>query len=121
LKGNLYGRVPTLAYRIRAEHDAAVPWVEWEPEPVNVRLSEVFDPTHEASEVRSSRRQCEEWLREYMTEGPRRARDVEAAAKASGFSKDTLRRTREKVCDSVHTGQPGRDQGWEWILRPGET
>jgi hypothetical protein len=46
---------------------------------------------------------------------------VETAAKAVGFTVATLRRAREKVCDTVKTGRPGQAQQWEWILRrPGD-
>jgi putative DNA primase/helicase len=118
LKGNLYGRVPTLAFRIRAESDGAVPWIEWEPDPVQVDLAALFDPARESPEDRGSRRRCENWLRSFLADGPQHARDVEAAALASGFSPHTLRRAREAVCDSVKVGQPGGRQGWDWLLRP---
>jgi putative DNA primase/helicase len=115
LKGNLYGRVPTLAYRITAEHEGSIPWVEWEPEPVDVSITDVFDPPKESPEDRGSRRRCEEWLRAYLADGPKHSKDVEAAARAVGFSTNTLRRVREALCDSVKRGQR---QGWDWLLRP---
>jgi bifunctional DNA primase/polymerase-like protein/AAA domain-containing protein len=117
IKGNLYGNVPTLAYRIAADDPAAVPSIEWEPEPVTVNIADVLDPMKETAEDRSTRRSCEEWVRSYLSDGPRHSRDVEKAAVAAGFSVATLRRARERVVDSVKTGAPGREQQWEWRLR----
>jgi putative DNA primase/helicase len=117
LKGNLFGPVPTLAYRIVGDGPADVPRIEWEPDPVVVNLADVLDPLKESAEDRSSRRACEEWLRAYLADGPQPSRDVEKAAEAAGFSRNTLRRAREKVADTAKTGGPGRPQGWTWLLR----
>lgn len=116
LKGNLYGRVPTLAYRIVAESDSAIPWIEWEPDPVDVNVADVFDPPKESNEDRGSRRRCEEWLREYLADGPKASREVEGAAIAQGYSTNTLRRVREALCDTVKQGRGG----WDWLLKPGK-
>jgi putative DNA primase/helicase len=119
LKGNLYGRVPTLAYRIVAEHEAAVPVIEWEPEPVAINIADIFDPPKEQTEDRGQRHRCEGWLEDYLADGPHHSREVEAAAEAAGFSKPTLRRARETVCDSVKGGAPRQGkQQWDWVLRP---
>jgi putative DNA primase/helicase len=112
LKGNLYGRVPTLAYRITAENDAAVPRIEWEPEPVTVNICDVFSPPPESPEDRGNRRQCEAWLERTLAEGPKPAQEMEKAADAAGFKPRTLRRARERVCDSFKDGIR-----WVWFLQ----
>jgi putative DNA primase/helicase len=112
LKGNLYGRVPTLAYRIAAANDAAVPHLDWEPEPVRVNLAAVFSPAMESPEDRGSRRACEGWLCSFLADGPRPAKEMDAAAKDAGFKPMTVRRARERVCDSVKDGTR-----WVWFLR----
>jgi hypothetical protein len=114
IKGNLYGAVPTLAYRIVADDPAAVPSIEWETEPVTVNVADALDPMKETAEDRGTRRACEEWLRSYLDEGSRHSVEVDKAAKAAGFSGATLRRARERVTDSVRNGVTG---GWEWRLR----
>jgi hypothetical protein len=116
IKGNLYGPVSTLAYRIVGDGPADVPWLEWEREPVAVNIADVLDPMKETPEDRGTRRACEDWLRAYLADAPRHSRDVEREAKAAGFSATALRRAREKVVDTVKTGAPGRGQ-WEWGLR----
>jgi putative DNA primase/helicase len=117
LKGNLYGAVPTLAYRIVADDPAAVPSVEWEPNAVDVAIADVLDPVKETPEDRGTLRGCVEWLNTYLADGPRPSTDVEKAATAAGWKARTLRRAREKVVDSVKVGRPGQSQQWEWRLR----
>lgn len=117
LKGNLYGPVPTLAYRIEAAGPADVPWITWELEAVTIDLAGVFIPAQETPEDRSSRRACVEWLRAYLAEGPRPARDVEEAAREAGFKSRTIDRAKRGVVDSVKRGHGH----WEWALpSPGE-
>jgi hypothetical protein len=113
LKGNLYGRVPTLAYRIAAVTDAAIPHLEWEPAPVSVNIAAVFSPLPESPEDRSSRRACEAWLRSYLGAGLKPAAEAEKEAVAAGFKKATIRRARERICDVVKDGSH-----WAWFLLP---
>ncbi|MGH8695712.1 MAG: AAA family ATPase [Burkholderiales bacterium] len=113
LKGNLYGAVPTLAYRIAAESPAAVPWIDWAPGTVTVDIADVLDPVRESPEDRSTRRGCREWLRAYLGDGPRSSREVEAAAKDAGFKPRTIDRAKRGLVDSVKRGLGG----WDWILR----
>jgi putative DNA primase/helicase len=115
IKGNLYGAVPTLAYHIKADGPAGVPWLEWDPDPVHVNIADVLDPPKEDAEDRSSRRACEEWLRSYLGDGPRPAHDADKAAKDAGFKPTTIRRARERIADVAKRGFEG---GWVWLLKP---
>jgi hypothetical protein len=47
--------VPTLAYRIVADSQAGVPWLEWEENPVAVNIADVLEPMKETPEERTSR------------------------------------------------------------------
>jgi putative DNA primase/helicase len=114
IKGNLYGPVPTLAYRIVADGPADVPWIEWELDPVTVDMADVLDPPKEKPEDRNTRRACEDWLRVYLAEGPRHSTEVEAAAKQAGFKPRTIERAKAKVADSV---KRGLTDGWDWLLK----
>jgi putative DNA primase/helicase len=114
IKGNLYGKVPTLAYRIAADGPADVPWIEWEPDPVTVDMADVLDPPKETPEDRNTRRACEDWLRKYLAEGPRYSTEVEDAAKKAGFKPRTIDRAKAKVADSV---KRGLTDGWDWLLK----
>jgi putative DNA primase/helicase len=116
LKGNLYGRVPTLAYKITAENDAGVPWLEWADDPVKVDLADVFNPVRESPEDRSSRLDCVAWIRAYLDAGPRPADEAEQAAVKAGFSKRTIKRAKKDAgVDSAKQGMAGP---WLWILPP---
>lgn len=90
-----------------------MPYLIWEPEPVTVNLGEVFAPTTESPDDRSSRRACEAWLRRVLADGPKPASEMEAEAHAGGYKKQTLRRARERVYDSVKDGIR-----WVWFLLP---
>jgi putative DNA primase/helicase len=114
LKGNLYGTVPTLAYRVAARTPADVPWLEWLADPVTADVADVFDPGRETPDERHSRRDCEEWLRAFLATGTRPAREVEGAAKTAGFKPHTLRRARERACDAVYDGTR---REWVWFLQ----
>jgi putative DNA primase/helicase len=111
LKGNLYGHVPTLAYRIAAPSPAAVPHLVWEPEPVTVNVADVFTPPQESAEDRRGRQECETWLQRALADGMKPALEMERLAKEAGFKAMTLRRARERVTDSIKEGA-----SWYWFL-----
>jgi putative DNA primase/helicase len=113
IKGNLYGPVSSLAYKIAADGPAAVPWLDWEPDAVTVDVAEALDPPKEKPEDRAPRRECEAWLRSYLADGPRDAADVEQAAKTAGFKPRTIDRAKARVADSVKQGLGG----WVWLLK----
>lgn len=113
IKGNLYGSVPTLAFHIRSDGPADVPWLEWDIEPVRVNVADVLDPIKETPEDRGTRRACQDWLRSFLADGPRAAKDVEEAAKAAGFKGRTIERAKSGLVDSVKRGLGG----WEWLLK----
>jgi len=112
LKGNLYGHVPTLAYRITAESDAGVAWLEWELDPVEIDVADVLAPP--PADKLGKQKRCEAFLEAYLAAGPTHGVKVEQAAKEMGFSAITIRRARETVCDT--NNKPGLG-GWVWSLK----
>src|SRR5262249_7766388 len=110
IKGNLYGAVPTLAYRITADGPADVPWLEWGPDPAHVNVADVLDPIKETPEHRGTRNARRDWLRAFLADGPRPAHEVEDAAKAAGFKSRTIDRAKRGLVDSVKRGLGP----WEW-------
>ena len=58
-----------------------------------------------------------EWLLEYLSAGPRTAEDVFTAANEAGFSKDQIRRAREKL--GVQSKKQGYQGAWKWELPEG--
>ena len=58
-----------------------------------------------------------DWLMEYLSTGPRTAEDVFTAANEAGFSKDQIRRAREKL--GVQSKKQGYQGAWKWELPEG--
>ena len=65
------------------------------------------------------RSEAEEFLRSWLKDRPQSAKVVERAATDAAISKATLRRARERLCDSkeVRDGE-GKITGHEWSLKP---
>ena len=59
----------------------------------------------------------QEWLITYLSSGPKTAEDVFAAADEAGFSKDQIRRAREKL--GVKSEKQGFQGAWKWTLPEG--
>ena len=110
---NLAGDVPTLAYRIGDHGDG--PAVEWEDEPVNITVEQALAPDDGDAGGRADALECAEWLREVLAEGPVEQQEVEKAAHDAGFSKDQLRRAKERVAKSKKVGF-GKGAKWHWQL-----
>ena len=63
--------------------------------------------TQERSEIDS-------WLRDTLAHGPKRAKEVFAAGRDEGYSKDRLRRAKERL--GVVSGKNGYQGQWGWSL-----
>jgi hypothetical protein len=66
----------------------------------------------------AERRDAAEFLRDLLRNGPMRAKEVYASAKANGISERTLNRAKADLgVLSDKTGQPGKDgQEWHWMM-----
>jgi hypothetical protein len=63
---------------------------------------------------RTERAECMDWLRQELT-APQRTKDLEAAARAQGFSLRTLKRARSKLgvrAEQLATGLRGGNEWW---------
>jgi putative DNA primase/helicase len=67
-------------------------------------------------EGQSERREAEEWLRDYLADGPVGAREAIAAASHVGITKTTLWRAANSLA-IVKRKLGGRGAGWEWSLQ----
>jgi hypothetical protein len=86
----------------------------WEPEAVAVNIADALDPVRETPEDRTTRRDCQAWLRKHLADGPHHSIEVEQAAKAAGFKQRTIDRAKSGLVDSVKCGLGG----WDWIITP---
>jgi hypothetical protein len=120
IKHNLTGSSAALEYRIGEDGFA---WIGAAPELTPERLLAV--PLD--AEERTARQEAEDFLREQLADGPRRTKDVEAAAREQGISVRTLKRARKRlgvVADQRPTGKQGATEwwlspGWEVVSWPG--
>jgi len=95
--------------------------VVWADEPVTISADEAIAageaPT--AGETQApERNEAEEFLRSWLRDCSRPAKEMTRAAKDAGISEKTLRRARERICDtvSIKNGE-GRITGHEWRLK----
>jgi putative DNA primase/helicase len=61
-----------------------------------------------------TRENAKEFLRIALGNGPQGSREVNAAAKAAGFSDATLRRAKSEL--QIHSKKIGMTGGWDWVL-----
>jgi hypothetical protein len=66
-------------------------------------------------EDQSERREAEEWLRDYLADGPVGAGEAITAARRVGITKATLWRAANSI-PIVRHKLGGRGAGWEWSL-----
>jgi hypothetical protein len=117
LKGNLFGAVSTLAFRILAAGPAAPPRLEWEPDPVDIDAEAVFKPAVETPQDRRDQAACRAWLVSYLAAGRKLARQGELDAVTLGYASRTVDRARQGLVKAVPVGRPGsREQVWYWEL-----
>jgi hypothetical protein len=117
IKGNLFGDVPTLAYRVVVP-DGETATLEWEPQPVDgVSARDVLGLVEEREE-HSARQRARDFLHTFLADGPRYASDVFEHANADGIARKTLHRAKDDLgVTSYKTGQPGKTgQAWAWGL-----
>ncbi len=95
---NLADRQPALPYVVRDAGDG-VARVEWLPETIELDADAALDRSVKAGKSGTSgrlarRHACEEWLRGYLADGPKPAKECERAALAAGFNRPLLERAR---------------------------
>lgn len=67
---------------------------------------------------RTDRAECADWLREKLTAGPQRTKDIENEAKANGYSERTLNRVRKDLqVNAYQVTQEGKRNEW-WLKLP---
>jgi putative DNA primase/helicase len=89
--------------------------VLWEPDPVALTADGVLAAQAGGEgDRRTERDDAAAWLREYLSHGPKLARDVLTDSKAVGFSKRTI--DRAKPLAGVRTRKEAFGGGWLWYL-----
>jgi hypothetical protein len=114
IKNNIAPDTGGLAYRIEPLGIDGCPAVSWEPDPVNVSADDALAGNRDERGGRTERDDAAAWLRDYLGEGPKLARDVLTESKAAGFSKRTI--DRAKPVAGVRTRKEAFGGGWVWEL-----
>jgi putative DNA primase/helicase len=114
-----------LAYVIKDRGDG--PAVEWLEDIVNKTADSVLlelaqsQMNIEKPEQAAQRKDCEEWLREFLSGGPVNAKDVQSVAKQSGHSPTTLHRAKHNISIVTSRAGFGRDMVSYWSLPSAST
>jgi hypothetical protein len=109
-----------LAYVIGDSGDG--PAVEWIPEPVEMDADTALRRLAEAEaeqarpEQAAERRECEEWLRDYLSQGRQLAKHCQRAANAAGFKRTTLHRAKHRVGVVSQREGFGRESECFWVM-----
>lgn len=114
IKNNIAPDTGGLAYRIEPLGMDGGPVVAWEPDPVNVSADAALtaDRNGEGGE-RTERNDAADWLRDYLRDGPKLAKDVVSESKSAGFAKRTI--DRAKALAGVRTRKEKRNFGGGWV------
>lgn len=108
IKTNLGPYGPALGYTI----DEGTGLFSWTGESV-LTQSDILAPERAGHED-TAKNEAAEWLRTYLGDGPRAAKEVERAARATGLSWATVRRAKHDAGVKSHKAAFGG--GWVWLL-----
>jgi putative DNA primase/helicase len=109
VKQNLGPNIGGLAFRVETQN--GLPRLNWEPGAVSVDANDVLGD----HENHSERAEAEQWLRDYLANGPVGARETIRAANDVGVTRTTLWRAAAAI-GAVKHKLGGRGAGWEWSL-----
>ncbi len=118
--GNLAPRAPTLDYVI--EECGSGPRVVWSDEPVPITVGEALRPRQEIAQGELiDAHECDQWLDEFLKNGPRPTIEVFKAAIDAGYSRDQARDAKQRIgaVAQKHGFQEGAR--WTWQLRANST
>jgi hypothetical protein len=114
-KHNLTGDRTGMAYRIVVDPDGSAR-VEWEPAPVDTRLSDVLGS--DGGKAKAERRlRAIAWLQELLAKGPVLSDDVKTKAAVAGFGKHLIWEVRAEAGVIAQKG-PQANAPWYWTLAP---
>ncbi len=113
LKCNLSTDSTGLAYRISLGDNGA-PVIQWEPEPVTVSADEALAVMREDEGERGERQEAADWLTDFLANGPKSAKEIQAAAREYGLAWRTVRRAQTAL--GIRPAKTRFDGGWEWAL-----
>jgi hypothetical protein len=117
--GNRAATQPALAFVIR--DDGIGPFCEWLPETIELDADAALARAVKAGKSGSAgktarRRECQEWLRGYLADGPKPATECEPAAIAAGFTRSILEGARIALAVRCIRSGFGKGACYQWHL-----
>jgi len=116
--GNVAPPAPSLAYVIEDRGNG--PQVTWRVERVPSAVEQALRPVPNslgAEEEAFFGRECDQWLHETLAAGPVLHREVMTAGRQAGFTRDALRRAKERIGVSAYREGFGPGSRFYWQLR----
>ena len=110
IKNNLAGDQAGLAYRLISESEGEVPTIKWESGSVQVDINAILKSS--AEKAHPERAAAEEFLFDYLQEGPQPAAEIRTVALEQGITWPTLKRA--KVAAEIKSVKLG--DSWLWAL-----
>jgi putative DNA primase/helicase len=92
---NLVQEVPTLTYTIESCDEGPV--VAWGADPLSITADEALQAQSRDDEEHAERRECDQWLRQALADGPVQANHLREAASDAGFTWDDVKRAKRRI------------------------
>jgi len=118
VKVNLSKEMDGFAYRIQNTHTnhGPHPKLEFDTEPVFATADDIVGLGAGDSKREPELERAMNWLRSYLSLGPRSTNEIQEAAIDYGFSRATTRRAQDKL--GITPRKTGFNDGWIWELPP---
>jgi len=109
---NLGPEVSTLSYVVEDRGEGPV--VAWGTEPVPITADEALQAQSRDEDHQAERRECDQWLRETLANGPVLVKEIWRRGKEEGFSRDALKRAKTRI--GATTAREGFQSKCSWRL-----
>ena len=116
-KSNLAKMPASLAYEILS-NAAEIPFIRWIG-PTKHTATSLLRDQQDSEEERSEIREAEEFLKDYLKDMPRKAKDVDKASRAAKIAERTLRRAKLRL--GIKSQKSDFHSEWFWALPDGDT
>jgi len=91
------------------------PYVEWGAKHVEITATDAMQAEAGGNQSRHARREATEFLKDRLTDGPVKQKDIAEEAEANGVTKATLRRAKQEL-KIKSWKEKGMDGEWMWEL-----
>jgi hypothetical protein len=90
--------------------------VEWEADPVDITAEQALSAESEDQHERTEARECNEWLRDTLKDGPVLHADLITAGRNTGFNLSALNRSKVRIGAKTVREGFGKGSKCSWTL-----